>query len=164
MGARERGGKTVAKPIPNADGRTATEFAAATVTPGTTVYTDESSIYSRLPFDHDAVNHSAKEYVRGAVHTNGIESVWAVLKRSIHGTWHHVSPKHLHRYVNEASMRLNGAMFGSTPSPGWMPWFGRGVASVSDIAIWSPDRPASCRAQPSHDDRSAAQSGCLTIF
>ena len=107
MGARERGGKTVAKPISNADGRTATEFAAATVKPGTTVYTDESSIYNRLPFDHDAVNHSAKEYVRGAVHTNGIESVWAVLKRSIHGTWHHVSPKHLHRYVNEASMRLN---------------------------------------------------------
>ena len=39
--------------------------------------------------------------------TNSIESVWAVLKRSIHGTWHHVSPKHLARYVNEVTLRLN---------------------------------------------------------
>lgn len=107
MGARERGGKTVAKPIPNADGRTATEFATATVKVGATVYTDDSKIYNRIPFAHDSVNHSAKEYVRGPVHTNSIEAVWAVLKRSIHGTWHHVSPKHLPRYVNEATMRLN---------------------------------------------------------
>ena len=41
------------------------------------------------------------------MHTNSIESVWAVLKRSVHGTWHHVSAKHLARYVNEASFRLN---------------------------------------------------------
>ncbi len=45
--------------------------------------------------------------MRGSVHTNGIEAVWAVLKRSIHGTWHHVSPKHLPRYVDEATFRLN---------------------------------------------------------
>ena len=38
---------------------------------------------------------------------NGMESVWAVLKRSLHGTWHHVSRKHLHRYLNEVTMRLN---------------------------------------------------------
>ena len=41
------------------------------------------------------------------IHTNGVESVWAVLKRSICGTWHHVSPKHLSRYVNETAFRLN---------------------------------------------------------
>jgi len=46
------------------------------------------------------VNHSTGEYIRGPVHSNSIESVWAVLKRSITGTWHHVSPKHLHRYGN----------------------------------------------------------------
>ena len=107
IGARERGGKTVAKPVENADGRTAIEFATKTVKAGATIYTDDSRIYSRLPFNHDSVNHSAGEYGRGPIHSNGIESVWAVLKRSIHGTWHHVSPKHLHRYVNEASMRLN---------------------------------------------------------
>lgn len=56
---------------------------------------------------HEIVNHGKGEYVRGDAHTNGIESVWAVLKRSIHGTWHHVRPKHLPRYINEASLRLN---------------------------------------------------------
>ncbi len=107
MGARERGGNTVAKPVASADGETACDFARETVKPGATIYTDESRIYNRLPFDHEAVNHSAGEYVRGRVHTNGIEAVWAVLRRSIHGTWHHVSEKHLPRYVNEATMRLN---------------------------------------------------------
>ena len=108
MGARERGGKTVAQPVDNVDGKTATEFATATAEAGATIYTDDSRIYLGLPHKHASVCHSANEYVRGAVHTNGIESVWAVLKRSIHGTWHHVSAKHLHRYVNEAAMRLNG--------------------------------------------------------
>ena len=107
MGARERGGKTVAKPVASADGETARTFARETVKPGATIYTDESRIYNRLPFDHDAVNHSSGEYVRGEVHSNGIEAAWAVLKRSIHGTWHHVSPKHLHRYANECTFRLN---------------------------------------------------------
>ncbi len=107
LGARERGGKTVAKPVENADSKTATEFATAAAVAGATIYTDDSRIYRKLPFWHESVCHSANEYVRDDVHTNGIESVWAVLKRSIHGTWLHVSSKHLHRYVNEATMRLN---------------------------------------------------------
>ena len=54
------------------------------------------------------MNHSAGEYVGpGNVHTNNVESMWAVLKRSLHGTWHQVSIKHLDRYVNEVTMRLN---------------------------------------------------------
>lgn len=56
---------------------------------------------------HESVNHSANEYVRGFAHTNGMESVWVVLKRSLLGTHHHVSFKHLHRYINEATFRLN---------------------------------------------------------
>ncbi len=107
MGARERGGKTVAKPVANADGKTATEFAKDTVGAGATIHTDDSRIYQSLPYRRESVCHSANEYVRDDVHTNSIESVWAVLKRSIHGTWHHVSEKHLHRYINEAAMRLN---------------------------------------------------------
>ncbi len=90
IGARERGGNTVAMPVENADSETATEFATQAIETGSTIHTDDSLIYNHLPFLHASVCHSAHEYVRGPVHTNGIESVWAVLKRSIHGTWHHV--------------------------------------------------------------------------
>ena len=107
IGARERGGRTVATPVVNANMETATDFASENVAEGSTVYTDQSSIYNELPFDHDSVNHGAGEYVRDDVHTNNMESVWAVFKRSIFGTWHHVSKKHLPRYVNEATARLN---------------------------------------------------------
>jgi hypothetical protein len=55
----------------------------------------------------ETVNHGAGEYVRNNVHTNSIESVWAVLKRGIHGVYHKASPKHLRRYVDEFTFRLN---------------------------------------------------------
>ena len=54
-----------------------------------------------------ANNHSAGEYARDGVSTNSIEAVWAVLKRGVYGTFHHVSPKHLGRYVDEFTFRLN---------------------------------------------------------
>jgi hypothetical protein len=60
-----------------------------------------------LFFRHEAVNHSAGEYVRGMAGVNGVESVWAVLKRGLHGVYHQVSAKHLHRYVDEFAFRLN---------------------------------------------------------
>ena len=81
-----------------------------TVKPGSTIYTDDHGAYRRLPkkgYTHEALNHSANEYVKGLAHTNGIESVWAVLKRGIEGTFHQVSTKHLDRYVNEFTFRLN---------------------------------------------------------
>jgi hypothetical protein len=58
-------------------------------------------------FKHESINHSAREFARGNVTTNGIESFNALLKRGILGVYHHVSPKHLPRYVNEFSFRLN---------------------------------------------------------
>ena len=108
-GVRERGGKVRAVPVQNTDAETLVSFVEETVVPGTTVYTDDARAYGPLKrrYHHDSVKHSLSEYVRGDVHTNGIESVWSVLKRSIHGTWHHVSPKHLAKYVNEATFRLN---------------------------------------------------------
>ena len=58
-------------------------------------------------YTHQTVNHHKKEWVRGKVHTNSIESVWAVMKRGLHGVYHHASDKHLGRYVNEFTFRLN---------------------------------------------------------
>jgi transposase-like protein len=53
------------------------------------------------------VNHSAKEWVVGDVHTNGIEGVWSLFKRSIIGSFHKVSVKHLDRYLDELEWRFN---------------------------------------------------------
>ena len=58
-------------------------------------------------FEHAAVQHSAREYVSGDVHTNGIESFWSLFKRGYYGTYHRMSPKHLNRYVSEFTGRHN---------------------------------------------------------
>jgi hypothetical protein len=79
------------------------------VAPGSEIQTDEHSGYIGLEkhFFHDTVNHRAGEYARMGVSTNSIESVWAVLKRGLHGVYHRASPKHLDRYVQEFTFRLN---------------------------------------------------------
>ena len=61
------------------------------------VYTDEAAAYQGLNRPHEAVAHSAGEYVRNMAHTNGLESHWALFKRGLDGTYHHVSVKHLSR-------------------------------------------------------------------
>ncbi|MDE2940233.1 MAG: IS1595 family transposase [Chloroflexota bacterium] len=71
------------------------------------VYTDEARAYEGLNRPHEAVSHSANEYVRGMAHTNGLESHWALFKRGLDGTYHHVSVKHLPRYTSEFSGRHN---------------------------------------------------------
>lgn len=58
-------------------------------------------------YEHEAVNHSAGEYVRQQAHTNGIESFWSMLKRAHKGVYHKFSPKHLHRYIAEFAGRHN---------------------------------------------------------
>lgn len=69
-------------------------------------FTDELLAYEGLD-NHESVKHSISEWVRDQAHTNGIESFWALLKRGYNGTFHHISPKHLHRYVNEFAGRHN---------------------------------------------------------
>jgi transposase-like protein len=78
------------------------------VTLGATVYTDEWLSYRGLSreFDHETINH-AETYVRGQVHTNGIENFWSLLKRSLHGTYVSVEPLHLSRYIDEQVLRFN---------------------------------------------------------
>ena len=60
-----------------------------------------------MPFDHETVKHSVAENVRDMVHTNGVESFWAMLKRAHKGTFHKISPKHLNRYVQEFAGKHN---------------------------------------------------------
>ena len=71
------------------------------------VYTDGDTAYNTGLPRHKVVNHSVGEYVRGRVHTNGIESFWSMLKRAHMGTFHKLSPKHLNRYVLEFAGRNN---------------------------------------------------------
>lgn len=110
IGLRERRGKTIAMPITAVTIDEAYAAIYENVEVGSKLYTDEHSAYADLDglfFRHEAVNHGEGEYVRGEVHTNGIESVWAVLKRGMHGVYHHASRKHIGRYVDEFTFRLN---------------------------------------------------------
>lgn len=70
---------------------------------------DENTSYKSLRYNylHHTVKHSQGEYVRGYVHSNGIENYWSLLKRGIIGIYHQVSAKHLDRYCNEFSYRFN---------------------------------------------------------
>ncbi len=110
IGMRQRGGRTKAWAVDKVDGATVYKAISQNIEAGSTLYTDEHRGYGGLNgllYKHSAVNHSAGEYVRGAVSTNSIESVWAVMKRGVQGVYHHVSPKHLNRYVGEFTFRLN---------------------------------------------------------
>ena len=83
-------------------------FVKASAKPGAAVHTDTASAYASLEgFEHEAVNHAAGEYVRGTAHTNGIESFWALFKRGLSGTYHHLSVRHLARYLAEFAGRPN---------------------------------------------------------
>lgn len=107
VGAKDRrSNKVVAKVVARTDKPTLHGFAAENVHWMAEVYTDDARVYKGLP-NHRSVNHSAGQYVDGHVHTNGIENFWSMLKRAYMGTFHHLSPKHLHRYVNEFACRHN---------------------------------------------------------
>jgi transposase-like protein len=110
IGLKQRNGRTVAFPVDNVDRATAYSVITDLVEIGTTLHTDEARVYHGMDglfYKHETVNHSAGEYSTNGVHTNSIESVWAVLKRGLHGVYHHASAKHLPRYVNEFTFRLN---------------------------------------------------------
>ena len=96
-----------AQVVDRTDKETLQGFVTANTTPDTIVYTDEARAYSGLPREHLAVKHGVGKYVRDQAHTNGMESFWSMLKRGYTGTFHHMSPKHLHRYVGEFEGRHN---------------------------------------------------------
>ena len=71
--------------------------------------TDDLQAYQHLKkdFEHHSVNHSAKQFVNGMAHTNGIENFWSHLKRGIDGIYHSISKAHLQSYINEFTLRFN---------------------------------------------------------
>lgn len=108
FGLRERGGKVKAMVVTATTKESLQRTIADNVEKGSTVYTDDHRSYLGLQgYDHSTVNHSVKEYVNGMAHTNGIESVWALLKWGYNGVYHNMSVKHLGRYVHEFTFRLN---------------------------------------------------------
>ena len=99
-GVKDRPTKRVsATVVERTDASTLQTFVTHRTAPTAIVYTDEATAYSGLPRKHGTVKHSRGEYVRGEVSTNGVEGFWALLKRAYHGTYHHISEKHLDRYV-----------------------------------------------------------------
>jgi transposase-like protein len=109
FGMRDRSGKVVMQPMPKLSSEELRAAIMRDVRKGSTICTDESRLYDNLEWDfvHRQVNHSAKQYVDGMASTNGIESVWAVLKRGFYGTYHAFSAYHTGRYVDEFVFRLN---------------------------------------------------------
>ena len=117
VGIRNEAGEVRATPVADTSAPTLQGYISANVTAGASVITDEFAAYRGLGakgYIHHTVNHSAGEYVRHyCIHTNGIESFWALLKRGHYGIYHFMSAKHLHRYVNEFPFRNNTAQAGT---------------------------------------------------
>ena len=111
LGTLERDGELRIVHVPNTTAKTIHAAVKGNVAPGSVLMTDEDRSFLGLEgvFNTYRTNHSAGEYVRlgGWVHSNGIESAWALLKRQIVGIHHWVSAKHLHRYSDEMSWRFN---------------------------------------------------------
>jgi transposase-like protein len=106
---QRRGGKIRLRVIPNTRRHHVMDFIEANVD-AAAVYTDELKSYERAidpETIHETVAHSDGEYVRGNVHTQGVESVWSLFKRSIIGSYHRLSVKHLPAYLDEMEFRFN---------------------------------------------------------
>jgi len=114
VGIRDEKGKVTAQTVPDTKKDTLQGFIQDHVEEGATVVTDNFGSYNGLMgYEHITVNHSVGEYVKEMAHTNGIESFWALLKRGYHGVYHHMSAKHLNRYVQEFAFRHNTAKTGT---------------------------------------------------
>jgi transposase-like protein len=110
MGMLDRDSRQVrARVIPNVKRETLQNAILSQVEGGSTVYTDGYPGYDTLAtqqFVHETVNH-VEEYVRGQIHTQGIENFWSLLKRTLSGTYVAVEPFHLDRYLDEQMFRYN---------------------------------------------------------
>lgn len=108
QGVLERGGEVRTFVQTKTDGDTLQATVLRNVDRRASVFTDDATAYDGLgrAFLHQTIDH-VRNYVRGAVHTNGIENFWSLFKRTLKGTYIHVAPYHLHRYAVEQSYRFN---------------------------------------------------------
>ena len=110
MGMLERGGRVRARVIADRKLQNMRPMLEANVHPGSHLITDEHTNYPIIAKEndhvHEIINH-IEGYVRGHIHTNGIENFWSCLKRSLGGTYVSVEPFHLDRYVDEQVFRFN---------------------------------------------------------
>jgi len=103
----ERGGKVRTKVVENRKKKALQAEVREHVEAGSALYTDALQSYNGLDeFQHQVVDH-AVEYVRGNVHTNGLENFWSLVKRGLNGTYISVEPYHLFRYLDEQMFRYN---------------------------------------------------------
>jgi transposase-like protein len=112
FGVVERGGNVVSVVVDDTSSKTLQGLIGNIVEKDSTVNTDESRSYNglfRKGYNHKKVNHSARVFVDKMAWTNGIESVWALIKRGYYGTFHKFSKKHLQRYIDEFDFRWNQA-------------------------------------------------------
>jgi transposase len=103
-------GRVIAKATKSVTADVLTGMVKEYVLPESTVFTDDFSGYDRLKkhgFTHHRINHSAKVWVRGDIHTNTIEGFWSLVKRGIGGVYHQVSQKYLQSYLDEYTFRYN---------------------------------------------------------
>src|SRR5207245_5171741 len=110
FGMVERGGKVVARVVPQEFQAPAFGHIEAHNLPASHIFTDEAPAYSPLAskgYRHRRIQHAAKVYVDGDVHTQTIEGFWSMVKSGIRGTYHAVSAKWLQSYLNEYSWRYN---------------------------------------------------------
>ncbi|MGB9429194.1 MAG: IS1595 family transposase [Gammaproteobacteria bacterium] len=107
----QRGGKVKTQHVANVTSKTLGKLVRISVDRRARIITDEKRAYQRVgkPFKggHETVNHKRKEYVRGDVTTNTVESFFATVKRGLNGIYHAVSKEHLHRYMAEFEFRYN---------------------------------------------------------
>jgi transposase-like protein len=106
VGMLERKGRVRAEVVEARTREVLHNLANTSIAPGSLVITDEHHPYRGINFAHEVINH-ADAYVRGNIHTNGIESFWSTLKRSLGGTYISVEPFHLFRYIDEQAFRFN---------------------------------------------------------
>ncbi|HEX8278855.1 MAG TPA: IS1595 family transposase [Segetibacter sp.] len=109
IGIKARGGNVMAKVVTDRTRESLLPVIYENVKVNTLILTDDYSGYNDVKryYRHLTVNHSAKQYVNGMAHTNGVENFWSHLKRGIDGIYHHVSVPHLQSYVNEFLFRFN---------------------------------------------------------